>query len=356
MILIIDVSGSMSGSRIGLAKDAAWSVVNTLSNSDFVGAVAFNSEAWIMSSDKIERATEEVKGWVSSSISGLSARGGTNFEDGIRKAFDLLNAAQRDEYGSPCTDGENIFLFLTDGEPNDGASSSQQLINIINSYNKQIRLFTYALGSGASTGILQDLACAFSGIMFRIDESSSTSLVTVMRDYYTFIAEGVQINSPVWTEPYDDAFGLGRMVTVSMPIYYYENSIRTILGVVGLDVSMEQIYTFGLTEEETMKRLIGNGVCHSSNLTDCQIDSLRGSSCGVTNCPATGSIQECSSPPADIFLTPIENNGSICCGLTVTQLILIIVFSVIAFLIIVVVAGCCIRRKLKQQQEDYHEK
>lgn len=189
----------MSGSRIGLAKDAAWSVVNTLSNSDFVGAVAFHSQAWIISSDKIQRATEDVKGWVSSAINGLSAGGGTNYEDGLRKAFDLLNAAEQDEYGSPCTNGENIFLFLTDGEPNEGASTSQQLINIINSYNKQIRLFTYALGSGASTSILQPLACTFSGIMFKIDESSSTSLATVMKSYYTFIAEGVQIDSPVWT-------------------------------------------------------------------------------------------------------------------------------------------------------------
>ena len=62
-----------------------------------------------------------------------------------------------------------------------------------------------------------------------------------MRNYYTFIAEGVTTESPVWTEPYEDAFGLGRMVTVSMPVYYYENNIRKILGVVGVDVSMPQM-------------------------------------------------------------------------------------------------------------------
>ena len=41
-----------------------------------------------------------------------------------------------------------------------------------------------------------------------------------MKNYYTYISEGVTISSPVWTEPYEDAFGFGKMVTVSMPIYY----------------------------------------------------------------------------------------------------------------------------------------
>ena len=41
VILIIDVSGSMLGDGISLAKEAAASVVNTLGNSDFVGLVTF---------------------------------------------------------------------------------------------------------------------------------------------------------------------------------------------------------------------------------------------------------------------------------------------------------------------------
>ena len=113
-----------------------------------------------------------------------------------------------------------------------------------------VTIFTYALGAGAETSILQELSCNNSGIMFTIsDISSASSLATVMRNYFTFIAEGVTTTNPVWTEPYDDAFGLGRMVTVSMPVYYTENNIRTILGVIGLDVSMTHLATFGLTDE-----------------------------------------------------------------------------------------------------------
>lgn len=69
-----------------------------------------------------------------------------------------------------------------------------------------------------------------------------------MRNYYSYISEGVEITHPVWTEPYEDAFGFGRMVTVSMPIYYEESGIRTILGVAGIDILMDQI-SFGFSEE-----------------------------------------------------------------------------------------------------------
>ena len=74
-----------------------------------------------------------------------------------------------------------------------------------------------------------------------------------MSSYYTYVAEGLQIESPVWTEPYDDFFGFGRMVTVSMPIYYEEDNITKILGVAGIDVVMAQFESFGLDEEDVVK-------------------------------------------------------------------------------------------------------
>lgn len=78
--------------------------------------------------------------------------------------------------------------------------------------------------------------------MFEIEDTSSDSeLATTMKNYHTYLSEGVTIDSPVWTEPYEDAFGFGKMVTVSMPIYYTEDGIRSVLGVAGIDVLWEQI-------------------------------------------------------------------------------------------------------------------
>ena len=104
------------------------------------------------------------------------------------------------------------------------------------------------MGSGAETSILKDIACEYEGIMFEIEDSASdSSLATKMRNYYSYISKGVSITKPVWTEPYIDAFGFGKMVTVSMPVYYEESEVRTILGVAGIDILWEQI-EFGMSE------------------------------------------------------------------------------------------------------------
>lgn len=58
---MIDTSGSMFGDRLQIAKDAATAVVNTLSNSDFVGVINFGSSASALHSNKIIRATIEEK-------------------------------------------------------------------------------------------------------------------------------------------------------------------------------------------------------------------------------------------------------------------------------------------------------
>ena len=75
-----------------------------------------------------------------------------------------------------------------------GLSTSSDLISLINGKGTRVTMFTYALGSGADTSILEDLACEYSGILFQIaDTASDSALTTTMRGYYTYISEGVTI-------------------------------------------------------------------------------------------------------------------------------------------------------------------
>jgi Mg-chelatase subunit ChlD len=102
---MIDTSGSMTGERLTLAKDAATNVINTLGNSDFVGVLNFGSTVSAVYTDKITRATAEVKDAIIEAIDSLDIEGQTNYQDAFTEGFDLLNAAQDDEYGAPCADG-----------------------------------------------------------------------------------------------------------------------------------------------------------------------------------------------------------------------------------------------------------
>ena len=170
-----------------------------------------------------------------------------------------------------------------------------------------------------------------------------------MRNYYSYISEGVEITEAVWTEPYIDAFGFGKMVTVSMPIYYEEGSIRTILGVAGIDILWEQI-SFGMSEEDVIKKLISNMPCQKSNLTECQIEELRETMCGVPGCTSSGSIVTCSDSPGEVFLTANDSGSYVCCGLTIGGLIGIIVAVVVVIGIIIGVV--CYKMKKAQRERE----
>lgn len=243
VILLLDISGSMNDNfKLDSAKEALISVVNTLSNNDFVGVVTFSDVA---EGNSLARATTENKQSIIEYINGLEAGGSTNYKAAFDKGFELLENAKKDEFGSPCTDAQNLFLFLTDGVPTipDGYTESGSLIDHINSIkgDYSITLFTYGFGPEISSDILLELSCAFRGINTNIPNVGSTSeLITTMRNYYKYVSEGIHIETPIWVQPYEDAFGFGTIVSVAMPIYYTDTSgIRIILGVAAIDVTLK---------------------------------------------------------------------------------------------------------------------
>ena len=77
----------MLGDRMNIAKDAATSVINTLSNNDFVAVVSFNGDASTVFSSRIIRATYNDKESFTTSIDALEAQGQTNYESAFKKGF-----------------------------------------------------------------------------------------------------------------------------------------------------------------------------------------------------------------------------------------------------------------------------
>ena len=93
------------------------------------------------------------------------------------------------------------------------------LLDDINS-TMPLKLFVYVLTGGetANTTLWKEMACRYRGVMFKINDTKT--LPNTMADYHKYISKAITVTSPVWTEPYDDAFAFGRMVTVSYPVYY----------------------------------------------------------------------------------------------------------------------------------------
>ena len=109
LILVMDISGSMNtGGKLKIAKEAAKNVVSTLNNFDWVGMVTFSNVADSYKDKLLEANSENIKN-LDSYIDGIKASGGTNFDQGFRKAFDLLNNTNQQEHGTGC---QTVILFI----------------------------------------------------------------------------------------------------------------------------------------------------------------------------------------------------------------------------------------------------
>ena len=129
--------------RDDLAKNASSTVINTLTNADWIGLVYFNTLGYKFS-NQLERATAETKTKYINKVNSLIFSGSTDYEEGFNKAFEMLKATTADEYGSACN---NVMLFLTDGDVSKGKEGTD-LINHIKSLQGKTNttIFTFSLG------------------------------------------------------------------------------------------------------------------------------------------------------------------------------------------------------------------
>lgn len=234
VVLILDVSGSMADNdRISLMKDAAKTVLASLTINDYVNVVTFSTAAstFRCASDTMLPADAGTIAYLQTEIQALRASGSTDFYKAFQLAFDVIDRTKRAGAGSGCA-SNRVILFLTDGEP----SNSEDHMALIAERNRDagVAIFTYALGSNAKTQ--RDIACRNKGAYTFIEDGGN--LRTKMQSYYQVFGATAAANI-FWTAPYLDASGLGMMVTAALPTYdssSQQGEFPSLIGVVGHDI------------------------------------------------------------------------------------------------------------------------
>lgn len=120
IIILLDKSGSMYKSGyLKHAKLAVDSTLSTLSISDNIGVIAFENNTEVVGSinDKLISASDTNIKKLRSVVSGIKSNGGqTNYWEAFRKGLDMFNRTIA-EGDSGCSQAENVFLLITDGNP-----------------------------------------------------------------------------------------------------------------------------------------------------------------------------------------------------------------------------------------------
>ena len=163
LIIVMDRSGSMSGSKIMLAREAAARSVELLRDDDTFGFIAFDDQVW----DVIPVAELEDKNAAIEKILSVSAAGGTDIYPGMKKAFDDLTDLDLQR---------KHIILLTDGQ-SDMPADYEDIIE--EGKNNNITMSTVAIGSDADQMLLESLAESGGGRFYDVvDESTVPSILS----------------------------------------------------------------------------------------------------------------------------------------------------------------------------------
>ena len=111
------------------------------------------------------------------------------------------------------------------------------------SHSLRIISFVYGKSENINYDVVKKITCRYNGIVFLMEDNLDESeMVEKLSNYYTFLSDGFSnYNTPIWSEPYEDTAGFGKIVSISKAIYTDDDDhgIQKVIGVVGIDLIME---------------------------------------------------------------------------------------------------------------------
>lgn len=178
--LVLDVSGSMAGTPLANAKEAARNLVEIFpDNGTALGLVSFdNIVNQVKPVTLIPFGGGPVKPDFKAAISGLTDGAATAMFDAAKLALDNLLGFTV----SQGTDASEVVFLLTDGLDN---ASSQTRASVTAAYqNNDVPLVTFGYGGFAPNGVLQQLADDTGGKFF----ASPVDLISVQKAFASALA------------------------------------------------------------------------------------------------------------------------------------------------------------------------
>jgi Ca-activated chloride channel family protein len=152
LTVVLDVSGSMSGSKIEQAKAALRQLLGTLDRDDRFRLLSFSNGVTAFRSGWAEptgRVLRDAHAW----IDRLDADGGTNIAGALDEAFRLDSPEAR----------LPIVVFLTDGLPSVGEQNPERIAQQAEQHHGRARVFAFGVGYDVNTYLLDRLSAAGRG-------------------------------------------------------------------------------------------------------------------------------------------------------------------------------------------------
>uniref|UniRef100_A0A7N9AMQ9 Calcium channel, voltage-dependent, alpha 2/delta subunit 2a n=1 Tax=Mastacembelus armatus TaxID=205130 RepID=A0A7N9AMQ9_9TELE len=228
MVIIVDVSGSVSGLTLKLMKTSVVEMLDTLSDDDYVNVARFNekADAVVPCFRTLVQANVRNKKIFKEAVMHMQAKGTTDYKSGFTFAFEqLLNSS------APRANCNKMIMMFTDG----GEDRAQEIFEKYNWPNKTVRVFTFSVGQhNYDVTPLQWIACANKGYYFEIPSIGAIRINT--QEYLDVLGRPMVLAGPKAKQVQGCVDGI---LIIGLCFFFLQNQL--ILGVMGVDIAINEI-------------------------------------------------------------------------------------------------------------------
>uniref|UniRef100_A0A3Q1GIP9 Calcium voltage-gated channel auxiliary subunit alpha2delta 4 n=1 Tax=Acanthochromis polyacanthus TaxID=80966 RepID=A0A3Q1GIP9_9TELE len=243
IIIMVDISGSMKGLKMTIAKHTINTILDTLGENDFVNVIAYTDYVRYVEpcfKGTLVQADLDNREHFKLLVDELHVKGEAKLKNAMKESFKILNE------GSMCN---QAIMLITDGAMEDFESVFEEF----NWPERRVRVFTYLIGREMTFAQnTKWIACNNKGYYTHI--STLADVQENVMEYLHVLSRPMVINHDhdiIWTEAYMDtvlfntkAQSLLLMTSVAMPVFSKKTETLShgiLLGVVGSDIPLMEV-------------------------------------------------------------------------------------------------------------------
>lgn len=186
---VLDVSGSMAGSKMEQARAAGRQLLSSLNSRDRFRLIDFSTDVRSFRDGFVQATPSNIRAALSY-LASLSAEGSTNISGALSQAL-----RRGDDGDRP--DRLEIVLFLTDGQPTIGETRADAIAAEAGQLRGNARVFTFGLGGDVNASLLEQLALQGRGTaqFVRPSEDVERAVAVVSQRLANPVATDVRVSS-----------------------------------------------------------------------------------------------------------------------------------------------------------------
>uniref|UniRef100_A0A8C2IV86 Inter-alpha-trypsin inhibitor heavy chain family member 6 n=1 Tax=Cyprinus carpio TaxID=7962 RepID=A0A8C2IV86_CYPCA len=189
VIFVIDISGSMIGTKIKQTKAAMTTILSDLREGDYFNLITFSDKVHIWKKGRTVRATRQNVRDAKEFVRKIFAEGWTNINAALLSAAQLLNPSSYSSSSSghaPSSHRVPMIIFLTDGEATIGETEPDVILRNAQNALGLTSLFGLAFGDDADFPMMRRLALENRGVARMVYEDDDAAVQ--LKGFYDEVA------------------------------------------------------------------------------------------------------------------------------------------------------------------------